>query len=139
MTYTETDYQRERAIVDKANTYYTTYLKSARSGAAVRALATHPDYAACDNAMRGRVEAWGLAKDKPAVFVAYVSRDNASVTTWTGDLIGKVTSCRRHKARTWNGGHTTMYQYRVTAFGRRYYGKSQGEGMCITLRAYKDK
>jgi hypothetical protein len=140
-SYTEADYQRERAICDKAQAYWKAHASYDRSGASSMTAeqAAHPDYAACDNAMRGRVEAWELQRDKPAVFFAYLDAKGEHVTTWLGDVIGRVTRLRRSTHRTWNGARHSMYHVHVTAFGKRYHGKGSGPGMCITLRAFKSK
>lgn len=59
--YTETDYRRERAICDKASAYWVANAGYAKNGWSSLSAekAAHPDYAACDNEMRGRVEQWG--------------------------------------------------------------------------------
>ena len=65
MAYTESDYQRERAICDKAAAYAEQFRQ--RNGWIVipREAALHPDYVDCDNAMRGRVEQYELLRDMP--------------------------------------------------------------------------
>ena len=117
--------------------------------------AAHPDYAACDNAMRGRVAQYELLTNPPERFVAYIGKplqeakpethnkyisDNANrrwrVTTWTGDHLGvaEVTS-------TWRTPRSfvssTMSSYRVTMAGKVYHGRSAGEGMAISLKRAK--
>ena len=96
MTYTESEYLRERAICDKANAYWQANATHGRSGSSMSAeLAAHPDYAACDNAMRGRVEQFEILRDMPEKFTAYLANtghdsagDNLPVTVWTGDALG---------------------------------------------------
>lgn len=151
-------YAIERAICDKAEAY--------RKRVAVQANgkprnwlsadeARHPDYAACDNAMRGRVEQYELLTDPPARFAAYIGKplqeakpethnkyisDNANrrwrITTWTGDVVG-LAEC----VSTWRTPHSfvssTMSAYRVTMAGKVYHGRGACEGMAINLRRAK--
>lgn len=132
---TPEQYAIERAICDKAHAYRMANATYDRDGWSTlsKVLAAHPDYAACDNAMRGRVEQYEVLRDLPERFSAYVSADGAQVTTWTGDILGsaKVTASWR------TGRRTCMYQYVVTVGGKRYTGRCQGAGMLLNLQARK--
>lgn len=142
---TPEQYAIERAICDKAAAYAESVMCDA-SGKRVRnymtaAECTHPDYAACNNDMRGRVEQFELLRDLPARFVAYLGTPHAGqlgphampVTTWTGNPLGTA----RRGWTSWrppNSHCASMSQYYATIGGREYTGRSQGAGMCIALR-----
>lgn len=121
-------YLRERAICDKADAYArATMTKRGPHCNYLTADETeHPDYAACSNAMRGRVEQYEILTNPPERFTAYVGeRDGKRViTTWTGDLLGYVTT-----SPTWKGR-----QLYATIAGRHYTGRFNGMGMWINLR-----
>lgn len=135
MSYAISDYQRERAIVDKAQAYWNANAEYSRGGWSRMSAekCAHPDYAACDNAVRGRVEAFELQRDKPDVFTAYISSDGQSATTWPGDVIGRAECTGNYRGRN----YSRVFCWRVTAFGREYYGRNSGRGMVINLRARK--
>lgn len=132
---TESEYVRERAIVDTAAAYWNrvapnrTYLTAEE--------AAHPDYAACGNAMRGRVEQYEILTDPPERFTAYVSSDGLKLTTWTGGYLGRATLGH---GWTWPPGYGArlhqIYAYVVGADGvrREYTGRGQGAGMYVNLR-----
>ena len=126
-------YTIERAICDKAEAVMRELWPAwAKGGVIPQAVCDHPDYKACDNAMRGRVEQYELLTNPPERFVAYVARDGISVTTWMGDRLG---SC-------WLGSgwrvagyvNSRMYQVHATIGGRTYTGRSPGRGMYVSLR-----
>lgn len=133
-------YATERAICDKAAAYWkanATYSRGGWSNMSA-ALAAHPDYAACDNAMRGRVEQFELARDRPDRFTAYIQEDNALafITTWTGDKLGDVTySGPRHR----NNFGARWQQLTVrTIWGDWYSGRWYFDAQqCINLRRVK--
>lgn len=135
MVYTETDYQRERAIIDRAEAYWNANATFSRGGWSSLSAekAQHPDYTACDNAMRGRVEQYEIWRDLPEKFGAYIASDGASVTTWKGDVLGRAVEVSRWRTpRSYVS--STMSQYRATVGGRTYTGRSGGTGMYIALR-----
>lgn len=128
-------YEIERAICDKASAFWKANATFSRNGWSSMGpeLAAHPDYAACSNDMRGRVEQFEILRDLPEVICAYVSSDARSVTVWTGLPIG---TCRAVSSwptpRSCIGSR--MYQFHATIGGRDYTGRGYGEGMCIALR-----
>lgn len=127
-------YALERAICDKAQAYAraTMAARGPRCNFLTAEEAAHPDYAACDNAMRGRVEQYELLTNLPERFGAYVSSDGKNVTTWTGDILG---SC--YLGAGWkHRGFTAPRQYQATAWinGREFTGRTFGSGMFIGLR-----
>lgn len=133
MSYTESDYDRERAICDNADAYWRAHATFGRSGSSLSAeLAKHPDYAACDNAMRGRVQAFEIRRDMPERFTAYVSGDGTHITTWPGDVLGVCTLGRGWRVRSWIGSR--MYQAYARVNGVLYTGRTFGGGMYINLR-----
>lgn len=102
----------------------------------------HPDYAACSNDMRGRVEQFELLRDAPEVIFAYVGRPKGNgmdcdrqvgqsypITVWTGHVIGTAT---RGAAR--RQGYATFNQYYARIAGREYTGRGAGPGMWIRLK-----
>jgi hypothetical protein len=44
------------------------------------------------NTERSAVEEWEFRRDAPARYFAYVSSDGQSITTWTGQVLGRVLS-----------------------------------------------
>jgi len=107
--------------------------------------AAHPDYAACDNAMRGRVEQYELRTNPPSIFVAYVGKPKRNgmgcdriagqtweLTTWTGDELGSATL-----GASWRGSGvfgSRMYQIYAWMSGREYTGRGFGAGCSVVLR-----
>lgn len=132
---TKEQYAIERAICDKAEAYaratmatrgkYCNYLTADE--------AKHPDYAACDNDMRGRVEQYELLTEMPHTIVAYVGEDNATLQVWTGLAIGTVRETSR-----WRSHYTWRYQYHARIGNNVYTGRSRGAGWIIVLR-YSEK
>lgn len=132
-------YAIERAVCDKAEAY--------RAGRTVITAeeAKHPDYVACDNAMRGRVEQYELRTNPPETFVAYVGKakrngmgvdrivgQSYSLTTWTGDELGNATLCSSWSVNSYAGSR--MYQIYAWMSGREYTGRGFGAGMAVVLR-----
>lgn len=129
-------YAVERAICDKAQAYWQQHATHGKRGSSMSAeLAAHPDYAACDNAMRGRVEQYELLRDKPDQFTAYIGK-GGRLTTWCGDDLGAAMCMSTWKTpRSYVS--STMSIYHCMMGGRKYHGRSGGEGMSINLRAIK--
>jgi hypothetical protein len=97
--------------------------------------ATHPDYSACDNAMRGRVERFEILQDLPEKFCAYLSSDSKSVTVWTGDVLGYAWV---NSSRPIGGYVSSQYYYgRARIGGKLYAWQGHGAGMLCRLRAIK--
>lgn len=137
-------YATERAVCDKAEAYWQRVTGGKRNYITAEE-AQHPDYRACDNAMRGRAEQYELVHDTPERFVAYIQSGNRNgmgcdgvlgqsfnVTTWTGDKIGRATKGSTWRVNSFMGTH--MSQFYATINGREFTGRSFGEGMCINLR-----
>lgn len=123
-------YAIERAICDKAEAYArATMLRDGKQTNYLTAEeAKHPDYAACDNAMRGRVELFELHRDKPAAFSAYVV--GGKVTTWMGDVVGEITN-RSTLGKGWTWRSVTVR----SAWGTIYRGREYASMQLINLRA----
>lgn len=134
-------YAIERAICDKAEAYRKrvavlpngkprNYLTAAE--------AQHPDYAACDNAMRGRVEQYELLTNPPERFTAYISSKPVEhrITTWCGDELGTA-MCMSTWRTPRSFVSSTLSEWHVMMAGRKYVGRSAGHGMAINLRRVK--
>ena len=129
-------YERERAICDKAQAYAEKIMceggdKRKRNYLTAEE-ARHPEYAACDNDMRGRVEQYEILHNPPETFVAYIDSDNAA-SVWTGRKVSTSGVC----VSSWRvNSHygSRMYQYRFRIAGREYTGRGFGKGMAIVLR-----
>lgn len=134
---TKEQYAIERAICDKAEAYMTANATHGKHMSSLSAeLAKHPDYAACDNDMRGRVEQYEILTEMPHTIVAYVGSDNKTVTVWTGLHIGTLRETSRWRVNSYIGTHMRQYHARI---GRNVYtGRGFGEGMAIVLR-YSEK
>lgn len=137
----------ERAICDKAQAYAAQFVQ--RNGWTVLTAeqAAHPDYAACDNAMRGRVEQYELLTATPERFVAYIAAEQTReqvdatnyvacrrwhITTWAGDVLGTVVLGSGWRVNSCFGPR--MYQATAWVNGREFTGRTFGAGMCISLR-----
>ena len=136
MDYSPEQYAVVRALCDKAEAYRTR-IAGARNWISAEE-ASHLDYAAVDNAMRGRVEKFELMRDKPDRFTAYLGARDADgrhvITTWTGDIIG----CGRVNSKGPRRGNGERQHYgQATACGRSYAFQGPGEGMYCRLRALK--
>ena len=127
-------YAAERAIVDRADAYWQRIAPGRNSLTAEEA--AHPDYAACTNDMRGRVQQFEILRDLPERFTAYVG-DVASpgvryVTVWTGLPVGTCRLGAGWKANSYTGSR--MYQIEAHIGGRTYTGRCWGWGMMVNLR-----
>lgn len=133
--YTEADYQRERAICDKAEAYARATMAGKRNYLTAEECA-HPDYAECNNDMRGRVEAYELTRDKPDAFCAYVT-GNPEVTTWPGNVLGRIAF-----RGNWSGASFGRAKWRQVIFrsvwGKVYYGREYNTMQLVRFRAYKN-
>lgn len=135
-------YAIERAICDKAFAYWkanATYSRGGWSSLSAEK-AKHPDYAACDNDMRGRVEQYELLRDLPEKLSAYIGSREPNgmgidkevgrtypVTVWTGLAIGFCTLVSHYSRRK-------RFQCYATISGRDYTGSTEGVGMFVNLR-----
>ena len=81
------------------------------------------------------IEVFEFMRDKPDRYVAYVSSDAKSVTTWTGDHLGTLRMSGSMYRSNMGDKRTPITVKAIN--GRTYYGRSQGSGMCVSLRAYK--
>lgn len=140
------EYAIERAICDRAQAYADSIMRPggqyARNWISAEE-AAHPDYAACDNAMRGRVEQFEILRDLPETIFAYIGESQHEsncrgavpypVTVWTGDRIGTAYETARWRTP---GSYvsSTMQQYSATIGGREYTGRGPGVGMYVRLR-----
>lgn len=134
--YTETDYQRERAICDKAEAYARATMAGKRNYLTPEECA-HPDYSACNNDMRGRVEAYELQRDKPDAFSAYVT-EKAEVTAWPGNVLGAIRQRGRWVRSGFGGAKWRPVVFRAV-WGRTYYGREYDTMQLVRFRAYKNR
>ncbi len=137
MTYTESDYDREKAICEKAEQYFNAYCSYDKGGwrSLSAELAKHSDYTSCDNDMRGRIEAFELIRDKPERFSAYVT-DKPEIMTFPGNILGTIT----YRGK-WNyGGFNCKWRQIVmrSIWGKVYYGREYNTMQLIRFRAYKE-
>lgn len=130
-------YAVECAIRDRADAWFEARAVTAPDG--WRGLspkdATHPDYAACNNDMRGRLEQFEVLANPPRDLVAYLAKTQDGtlhVCTWTGHALGTARAVSSWRVQSCYG--STMSQYLVRIAGREYTGRGFGEGMCIRLR-----
>jgi hypothetical protein len=65
--------------------------------------------------------------------VLYLS--GQTITTWTGDLMARVTSRTSRKMRTPRGSHTRVFVRAIDGDGRHWHGSGPGDGMYIRLHA----
>lgn len=144
MTYSQSDYERERAICDKAAAYAqeTMAKRGKRCNYMTADECAHPDYAACNNAMRGRVEQYELLRDLPDRFAAYLENGKPdgigarlSVTCWPGDALGVATVHTVARRRS-QYGERQRYG-RAIIGGKHYTWQGAGAGMYATFRAIK--
>ena len=138
-------YETERAICDKAQAYADAIMRGRKGNYLTAEEAAQPDYAACDNAMRGRVEQYELIHRTPEKFVAYLGEGKRNgmgcdrlvgqsypVTTWTGDQIGNATIGSSWRVNSYVGTH--MHQIYARVAGREFTGRGFGVGMAVVLR-----
>jgi hypothetical protein len=129
-------YAVEKAICDKAAAFWKANATYSKGGWSTldKELAKHPDYAACSNEMRGRVEQFEILRDLPDVIHGYVSSDEKAVTVWTGLPL----STQLYAGKSWktSGSYvsSTMTQYYAWIGGKQYTGRSGGSGMFIRLK-----
>lgn len=139
-------YAIERAVCDKANTYADRIMcpegKRVRNWISADE-AKHPDYAACNNDMRSRVEQYEILTNPPDAFVAYMGAPDRyatncrsaqlwPVTTWCGHKLGHAFVSAKWRVRSYTGSH--MHQFTAYIAGREYTGRGFGEGMCVSFR-----
>lgn len=127
-------YELERAICDKASSYRHQTTRGKRNYLTAEE-AAHPDYAACDNVMRGRVEQYELLADTPSEIFAYIGKPEVGrypVQTWTGLEIGFARVSSSWRVHSHIGSH--QYQFYALINGREFTGRGFGEGMCIRLK-----
>jgi hypothetical protein len=143
MSYSENDYQRERAICNKAESYRQSITQNKRNWISAEE-SQHPDYAACDNAMRGRVEQFEILRDLPEKFTAYLetgAADNAganlAVIVWTGDTLGRAWVYTVGKRRSMSGDRQRYGRARIG--GKLYAWQGPGAGMYAHFRAIKEQ
>lgn len=144
MVYSESDYLRERAICDKAAAYAEQF-KQRNGWIAIPAdAAKHPDYAACDNAMRGRVQQFEILRDMPEKFTAYLENDKPdsvgsrlAVTCWPGDPLGYAIVHSIARRRGWTSDRQRYGRAWIN--GREYAWQGPGAGMYALFRAIKSK
>jgi hypothetical protein len=146
--YGESDYQADKATCDKANAYWQANATHGRHGSSMSAeLAAHPDYAACNNETRSRVEMWELRRDKPAKIFAYYRDCNAGtklhrggrleITNFMGARLGYATV-----QTVWRSNFgDTRASFRASLFdGCEYSGTLYGDsGTYCRLRSIKGK
>ena len=140
MNYTTEDHVRERAICDRAAAYAQQFRQKNGWIVIPAEAAKHPEYAACDNAMRGRVERYELLRDLPDRFIAYFTAPGGvgRVTTWPGDELGKAWITGTAPARGHYAARTDRRHYgRAVIRGKHYAWTGAGEGMACRLRALK--
>ncbi len=126
---TEEQYLAERAIIDRAEAYRQRVAPKRNWISAGEA--AHPDYAACDNAMRGRVEQYEILRDMPDRIVAYVGQDDRTITVWAGGVLGTAEPLFKTWRPSWDS--ELRRYYRACIGTRRYIGQSEGAGSYIRL------
>ncbi len=148
MAYTQADYERERAICDKAAAYAESLMceggaKRKRNYITAEE-AANPIYAACDNAMRGRVEQFEIMRDLPDTFTAYLESGkpdgqgaSLAVTCCPGNALGYAV-VHTVGARCSQWGERQRYG-RAVIGGKVYRWQGPGAGMYARFRAIKGK
>lgn len=80
-----------------------------------------------------------IIDEKNGFIFGYVSRDEAELHTWDGQVI-----CSLRRVSSWESRvmssrglvtYTKMFAYACHFNGRRYTGRGQGSGMCLRLRS----
>lgn len=144
MSYTDSDYQRERAICEKAQAYAreTMAKRGKRCNYLTADECKHPDYSACNNDMRGRVEQFEILRDMPERFCAYLESGKGdglgarlAVQVWSGQQLGVATVHTIAKRPT-QWGERQRYG-RALISGVQYAWQGQGAGMFATFRKIK--
>lgn len=142
-------YSHERAICDKATAYWeanATYSRGGWSSLSVE-LASHPDYAACDNAMRGRVDQYETLANPKSELTAYIGSNAPNgmgidrefgrtypLQVWTGLAIGYATLGRPYYIRGTKVHRVYAWIRGKDGVEREYTGVGQGVGMAVNLR-----
>ncbi len=101
-----------------------------------------PDFAICDNTMRGRVEQFEILRDLPDRFTAYLANDYSDhvgalipVMVWTGDRLG--TAFVRSIGKRANMFGERQRYGRATVKGVEYSWQGPGAGMYAHFRKMK--
>lgn len=130
-------YAAECAIRARADAWFEAHARTEPDG--WRSLsaedAAHPDYAACNNDMRGRLEQFEILTNPPENIAAYLAKTQDGtlrVCTWTGHALGTARAVSTWRVQSAYG--STMSQYVARIAGREYTGRGFGEGMFIRLR-----
>lgn len=134
---THEQYETEKAICDKAQAFWNANATFSKGGwsSMSKELSEHPDYAACTNDLRGRVEQYELNRDKPEKFAAYVSRDGQACNVWTSLIIGRLVRAKATKRRRdWQG---TVYSYVFESLWGKTYRGFGACGCVINLKQVK--
>lgn len=141
-------YQYEKAIYNKAEEFWKTHATFKGSGwsSLSTAFQAHPDYTACTNEIRGRIEQYEVLTTLPDKLVAYIGMASCNgmgvdrligqtypVTTWAGDTLGFATRGTPWRVRSYSGSHMAMFYARIGK--KEYLGRGFGESMSINLRA----
>lgn len=72
-------------------------------------------------------------KDRSAPFVAYISTDSKSVTTWTGGFLGRITWSNSTANPRGIYSRETVAINVIDAHGKKWHGRGPGSGMCVRL------
>ena len=139
------EYNEARALCDAAHKAMRDNWPQWENGGAVpESVTSHPDYLACTNEIRGKVEQCEILTNTPEAIFAYIGAPMGNgmgcdrivgqtypVTVWTGDKIGIAT-----KGATWRAGPygDELSQFYARINGREFTGRGQGQGMCIKLK-----
>lgn len=136
------EYALERAICDKAAAYAEAVMSEGtgkrKRNYITAAEAALPEYSACTNDMRGRVEQFEILRDLPENLGAYIgyrdSNDSEGLplTVWTGLQIGTCTIVERKFRGRWR--FDPSFNCYATIGGREYYGVTAGVGCYVGLR-----
>lgn len=137
---TEEQYLVERAICDKAHAYWEAHASYSKNGWSSMGpeLRAHPDYAACSNDTRGRVESYEILRDLPDSFTAYLTRTDGRLvlSVWTGIPLGAAV-INSSRATPLSYDSNRYYYGTATIGGVAYYWRGAGEGMCCRVRKSK--
>jgi hypothetical protein len=87
------------------------------------------------NAKASQREVDQFVSEKPLVWYGYLSADETTLTTWTGQKIASVTF-RSTPFRVLRGVVVRQFQFQGIN-GLTYYGRGQGAGMSIRIFAKK--
>ena len=143
------EYNEARALCDAANkAMRDNWPEWEKGGLVPESVTSHPDYLACTNEIRGKVEQYEILTNTPETIFAYigapmgngmgcdgVAGQSYPVTVWTGEKIGNAT-----KGATWRVGRygDRLSQFYARINGREFTGRSQGQGMYIKLKETAD-